>query len=220
MGALMSRRILVVLAAAVLPALVLVTVGSGVAGAVTNPVILPGNVTCSTAGGVWTGYVTFSPPLKNGGTSNNEELIVKAALGSTATPCVTTGGFVAIGVIAGQLRFHIPGTANNCATIFSGSALPTPTNTTAAPPRFKIKWTTPSGSDPTKWKQPAPFVVTGAAAMTSIAINGGTASLSFTPYALPTATLSNSNWPAAVAAGCSSAGGLGNLTLSTSTGTW
>jgi hypothetical protein len=216
----MSRRILAALAAVVLPSLFLVTVESGVAQAVTNPVVLPGNVTCSTAGGTWNGIVTFSPPLKNGGTSNHEEIRVKAILGSTSSPCVTTGGFVAIGAIAGQVKFHIPGTANNCSTIFSGLALPTPTNTTAAPPIFKIKWTTPSGSAPTKWKQPANFVVTGAAASTSITINGGTASDSFTPIAAPTATLSDSTWPAAVAAGCSSAGGLGSLTLSTSTGTW
>lgn len=215
----MSRKILLVLAA-VLPSLLVVTVGSAVAQAVTNPVILPGHVTCSTAGGVWNGIVDFSPALKNGGTSNHEEIRVKAILGSTSSPCVTTGGFVAIGAIAGQVKFHIPGTANNCATIFSGTALPTPTNTTSAPPIFKIKWTTPSGSTPTKWKQPANFVVTGAAAFTSISITGGTASGSFTPYATPTATLSDSNWPAAVAAGCSSAGGLSSLTLSTSTGTW
>jgi hypothetical protein len=216
----MYRRILPVLAAAVLPTVFLVTVGSGAAEAVTNPVTLLGTVTCSTAGGVWNGMVTFSPPLKNGGTANNEEMIVKATLGNTGSSCVTSGGFFAIGVIGGQLRFHIPGTANNCATIFSGSALPTPTNTTAAPPRFKIKWTVPSGSAPTKWKQPANFVVTGAAAMTSITINGGTASGSFTPYVGPTATLSDSTWAAAAAAGCSSAGGLANLTLSTSTGSW
>ena len=170
----MYRRILPVLAAALLPTLFLVTVGSGAAEAVVNPVVLSGNVTCSTAGGVWNGLVTFSPALKNGGTSNHEEIVVKAVLGNTTSPCVTTPGFAAIGAIAGQLRFHIPGTANNCSTVFSGSALPTPTNTTAAPPRFKIKWSTPSGSAATKWKQPANFVVTGALAQTSITINGGT----------------------------------------------
>jgi hypothetical protein len=40
------------------------------------------------------------------------------------------------------------------------------------------------------------------------------------PAGAPSATLSDAGWPAAIAAGCASAGGLSVLTLSTSTGTW
>ncbi len=214
----MARKALLLLAASVLPSLMLITIDSGAAHAVSNPVVQPGNVTCNTAGGVWSGKIRFVPPLKNGGGANNEKMIITATLGNTASPCVTTAGTVALGKIKGKLKFHIPGTANNCATIFGGAALPAP-----VVGKFKITWTTPAGSAPTTWTQPGPFAVTGALALNDITITGGAVAGSYMPIAAPTATLSDANWPGAVGAvatGCAAAGGLAALTLSTSSGTW
>ncbi len=213
----MARKTILILAS-VLPSLLLVAAGSSVAQAARNPV-LPGTVACSPVGGVWTGTIRFVPPLINGGVANNEKMIIKAKLGNTTSPCVTTAGFVALGTIKGKLKFHIPGAANNCATIFSGLALPAP----ALASKFKIKWTTPAGSTPTTWTQPGPFVVTGALALNNITITGGAVAGSFTPFALQSATLSDATWPGAagaVATGCAAPGGLAALTLSTSSGTW
>jgi hypothetical protein len=166
---------------------------------------------------VWNGTISFTPPLFNGGGASTEVMIVKAALGNTASPCVGTTGIAALGSIAGKLTFSIAGSANNCATIFSGVALPAPVG------KFKMTWTTPAGSNPTKWTQPSAFSVTGSAALSSITVKNGTVAGSFTPFANPKATLSDANWPGAtgaVATGCASTGGLANLTLSTSTGKW
>jgi hypothetical protein len=154
----------------------------------------------------------------NGGNANSETMIIKAALGNTASPCVTTAGTVALGSIAGSLTFNIAGSANNCATVFSGAALPTP-----APGKVKMTWTTPAGGNPTKWTQLPGFVVKGAANGANIVVKGAKVMGSFTPFGLPKATLSDANWPGvagAVATGCSTAGGLANLTLTTSTGKW
>jgi len=216
----MTRKAFLILAATALPSLLLVTVGSSVAQAVPAPVLI-GFATCSPAGGVWHGKISFVPPLKNGGTANNEKMVIAATLGNTGSLCVPSSGVVLLGKITGKLKFHIPGSANKCATIFSGAALPTPVGAS----KFKLTWNPPAGSTPTHWTQPvgSPFVVTGALAMNDIAITGGSVAGSFAPYANPTATLSDTTWPGlagAVATGCASAAGLGGLTLSTSTGTW
>jgi hypothetical protein len=214
----MARKTLLMLAATALPTLLLMTVGSGGAGA--SP-IFPGNVTCNSTGGVWRGTITFTPPLFNGGTSTHELFKIKADLGNTTSPCVTTttNPGIVIGKIKGALKF-LGAHANSCATVFSGTALAP----TAG--RFVMKWTSPVGM-PTHWKQPAPLSVTGAANMGSIAITGGTVTGSFVPIVGPTATLSDTSWPSStgpVATGCASTGGLHSLALSpptgTSTGTW
>ncbi|HXQ43713.1 MAG TPA: hypothetical protein VN816_03665 [Acidimicrobiales bacterium] len=211
----MARKVLFILTSLALPSLLLVTVESGIAQAArTNPVLL-GGVTCNAANGVWRGKVVFAPPLKNGGTANVEKIKVAAKLGSTTSPCLTFAGTPEIGAIVGKLIINDAGTANNCATIFSGAALPAP----VAPSKFKLHWLAPAGT-PTTWQPPGPFVVVGAAAMNNITINGATVTGSFSPYAAPTATLSDANWAAAVPAGCASAAGLRVLTLSTSSGTW
>jgi hypothetical protein len=215
----MARKLVLILSATALLSLFSVTVESAIAQAASNPIVLPGKVTCTPASGVWNGAVSFIPPLMNGGTANTEELVVQAALGNTASPCVATTGIAVLGTIAGTLTFNIAGTANNCATIFSGIALPAPTPAS----KFKMTWTTPAGSAPTKWAQPTTFSVTGAANSSGIAIKHGTVAGSFSPLAGPKATLSDANWPGlagAVATGCASAGGLASLTLSTSTGKW
>jgi hypothetical protein len=166
-------------------------------------------VSCSPSHGVWNGIIAFSPALKNGGTANTETMIVKASLGNTGSPCVTSAGTIALGSIAGTLKFNIAGSANNCATIFSGTALPAPT-----PGKFKLTWTTPAGGNPTNWTQAPPLVVKGAITNSKIAITGGKATGSY-PDPAPKATLSD-----AVATGCASSTGLSSLTLSTSSGKW
>lgn len=214
----MARKTLLVCSTTALLCLISISVASNVAQAVSFPVNLPGTVTCSPAGGVWSGIISFTPPLMNGGTSSTEKMIVKAGLGNTGSPCIGTAGFVALGSIAGTLTFNIPGSANNCATIFSGVTLPAP-----APGKFKMTWTSPAGGNPTLWTQLPAFKVTGAANMADIVIKKAKVTGSFTPFAAPKATLSDANWPGlagAVATGCASAGGLATLTLSTSTGKW
>jgi hypothetical protein len=143
----MSRRIVLVTVAAVLPVLLLVTVDTGVAGA--NPVF-PGTVTCNAGSGVWSGAVTFSPALLNGGTATGEVVKVVAKLGNTASPCLTSStppaGSKVLGLIKGVAKFTGPG-ANNCATVFSGSS-----NVPVAA-KFLMKWLTPPGA-PTRWRQP------------------------------------------------------------------
>jgi hypothetical protein len=209
---------MLILAATALASLVGVTAASSVAQAVSNPVNFPGTVTCSPSDGVWSGAITFSPPLMTGGTANTEIFTVKATLGNTASPCITTAGSVALGTIAGKLKFSIPGSANNCATIFSGVTLPGPTGG-----RFKITWTSPTGGNPTKWTNAPHFKVTGAASLADIVVKAGTVGGSFTPFGAPKATLSDATWPGAggaVSTGCASSTGLGSLTLSTSSGKW
>ncbi|MGO9341007.1 MAG: hypothetical protein ACLP6E_00610 [Acidimicrobiales bacterium] len=213
----MARKTILILGATALSSLFMVAAESGVANAVSNPTNIPGHVTCSPAGGVWSGVITFAPPLMNGGTASTETLTVKATLGNTGSSCVTTAGIVALGTIKGTLTFSIPGTANNCATIFSGVTLPAP----AAGSKFKMTWTTPAGFNPTNWTNNTPaFKVTGAASLADIVVKKGAVAGSFTPLAAPKATLSDANWPGAVATGCASSTGLGSLTLSTSSGKW
>ncbi|HTT85824.1 MAG TPA: hypothetical protein VMF60_00525 [Acidimicrobiales bacterium] len=207
-----------IVAATLLPVAALLTTGAGVAGAVP---VFPGNVTCNSSGGVWQGVVSFTPPLSNAGAAGHETIKLKAKLGNTTSPCVSTTtnpGFV-VGAIAGKAKYSATN-ANNCSTLFSGSAL----SPSAA--KFKIKWVAPHGV-PTKWVQPAPFAITGASNMGSITFTGGSVTGSFVPVTGQTMTLSDTTWPAAtgpVATGCSSTGGLHSLVLGpstgTSTGTW
>lgn len=207
----MLRKLLAILAAtAALPLLLTLTIASGPAAALP---ILPGSVTCS---GNWSGVITFTPPLRNGGTAPKERMLVKASLGTTANPCVTSAGTPQLGAIAGALKFVMVG-ANNCANVFSGVALPAP----APASKFKMKWTSPAGA-PTVWRQPAPFAVTGALARTNMTITGGSIPItsSFNTYPTPNATLSDAGWPATITAGCSSTTGLSRLTVGTSIGTW
>ena len=213
----MARKLLRILALTALTSVLLVAVEPGVAHANPAGVNLPGKVRCSATHGAWNGLISFTPPLMNGGTASTETMIVKAALGSTTNPCVTTTHLQVLGAIAGKLTFSIPGSANNCATIFSGIALPAPVG------KFKMTWTSPVNSNPTKWTQASAFSVTGAAALTSITVKNGTVAGSFSPFATPKATLSDANWPGAsgtVATGCASPGGLASRTLATSTGPW
>jgi len=213
----MARKVVLAVSAIALLSLVSVASLSGVAGAAINHPILPGTVTCNPSGGVWNGRVTFNPPLMNGGSANKEKIVVKATLGNTASACVTTAGFVALGAIVGKIKIVDPGTANNCATIFSGVALP------ASQPasQFEMTWSSPPGA-PTHWTQPSAFTIIGSATSTNIAFTNGSLAGSFVP-ATPSATLSDSNWPGAsgtVATGCASSTGLSSLTLSTSSGAW
>ncbi len=217
----MARKTILILGATALSSLFTVAAESGVAHAVSNPTNLPGHVTCSPAGGVWSGVITFAPPLMNAGTANTETFTVKATLGATGSSCVAPSVTVPVlGTIAGKLKFSIPGSANYCATIFSGVALPAP----AAASKFKMNWTTPAGYNPTNWTNNTPaFKVTGALNMSDIVVKRGAVAGSFTPFAGPKATLSDANWPGlagAVATGCASTGGLASLTLSTSAGKW
>jgi hypothetical protein len=213
----MARKVVLIVSAMALFSVVSVAAVSGVAGAASYHPVLPGNVTCNPSGGVWSGRVTFTPPLMNGGIANKEKIVVKATLGNTTSPCVTNAGFVAIGAIAGKIKVKDPGTANNCATIFGGSALPPAVLASA----FKLVWTSPPGA-PTNWTQPSFFSVVGSVTGSNIAISAGSIAGSFTP-GTPSATLSDANWPGAtgaVATGCASSTGLSALTLSTSSGAW
>ena len=205
-------------AAALLPVAALLTMGAGVAQALP---VFPGNVTCDSSGGVWQGAVVFSPPLSNAGTATHETIKLKAKLGSTTSECIstTTNPGLVIGAIAGATKYTATN-ANRCSTLFSGTAI----SPTAA--KFKMKWVAPHGA-PTKWKQPAPFSVTGALNQGSITFTGGTVTGSFTPVIGQTMTLSDTTWPTTtgpVATGCASTGGLHSLALGpstgTSTGTW
>lgn len=205
----MARRIVLALSLLALP-LLLIVLGSGPAQA--NP-ILPGTVTCAPAAGGWTGHIKFVPPLRNGGTATGEVMTVKAKLGSTTNPCATSAGSPQLGAIKGAMKFTGPG-ANNCATVFSGVArTPVPAS------QFKLTWSSPLGA-PTIWKKPPPFAVTGAVAMSQIAITGGSVSGSFSPFLTPSATLSDANWTAVIPAACSTTAGLSSLTLATSVGSW
>jgi len=211
----MVRKVLLIVAAVALPSLLLVTVGTNVAQA--NPVF-PGNVTCNASGGNWSGSISFSPPLKNGGTATTETFPVVAKLGTAANPCLTstTNPGVVVGLIKGKLKFVTSGGANDCNAIFTGTALPAPVGPTS---KFILKWLSPAGA-PTHWKHPLPFVVTGALAKNNITISGGTVTGSFAPFATPNATLTDTGWTAAVTGGCASAGGLTSLSLGQSAGQW
>lgn len=187
-------------------------VEAGAAGTPFLPV-LPGNVTCNQSLGPWSGAIQFSPALFSNGTATTEKMTVKATLGNSASPCVTTAGIAVTGTIKGTMTFT-GAKANRCSKVFSGlSRVPTSTS------KFKLTWTTPPGA-PTVWKQPPAFSVVGAVGMTSLTVTGGKVTGSFSPYATPNATLSDSNWAAVIPTGCASTAGLSNLTLGTSAGTW
>jgi hypothetical protein len=215
----MARKTVLILAAMVLSPLLLVTVESSVAQAWP---IFPGSVTCAPGAGVWHGTVHFIPPLKNGGAANLETINVSAHLGDVGSQCTTTmippAGNMVIGRVAMHLiDFNVPGAANSCGTIFSGSALPAPIGTSA----LVRHWNPPHGKKTTVKQLPTPFTVEGTPLMNNITITGGNVNpLGSFPAGVPSATLSDAGWPAAIAAGCASAGGLHSLTLSTSTGTW
>ena len=146
--------------------------------------ILPGTVTCNQSQGAWAGSIRFTPPIRNGGTATTETMIVKASLGNSASPCVTTAGIAVDGAIKGKLVFTGSG-ANKCSKVFNGlSRVPTTTS------KFKLTWAVPPGA-PTPWKQPTAFSVVGAPGMTSLTVTGGTVTGSFSPYATPNATLSD-----------------------------
>ncbi len=214
----MRQRLAVLCVCATVASFGLLNLASGPAGALLDGTNIPGTVTCTPTHGVWNGVVTFSPPLMNGGTANSETMTVKAALGNTASPCVTSAGVIALGSIHGKMTFSIPGSANNCAAIFSGSLLPA-----ASPGKFKLTWTAPAGANPTKWTQPSAFQVTGAASFAHINVTHGSVTGSFNALAVPKVQLSATNWPGAtgaVATGCASSTGLATLTLGTSKGKW
>src|ERR1700722_1363616 len=186
-----------------------------VAGAAPTPFppVLPGVVSCTPSQGPWSGAINFSPPLLNSGTATSETMVVKATLGNSASPCVTTSGIAVNGAIKGTMTFT-GAKANRCSKVFNGlSRVPTSTA------KFKLTWTTPPGA-PTVWKQPPDFSVVGAVGMSSLTVTGGKVTGSFSPYATPNAALSDANWPAAVPTGCASTAGLSTLTLGTSNGTW
>jgi len=212
----MTRKTVLILVAVGVSSLVLATVRSGTAGAVYNPTVLPGTVKCNATSGVWSGVVSFSPALLNGGTASSETMSIQATLGNSASPCIGTTGIAASGVITGALRFNIAGSANDCATIFSGASLPAP----AAGSQLKMQWTTPPGSANTPWKQPSNFSVKGAIGMNKITIKNGTVTGSFTPFANPKAVLSDAGWPATIATACASSTGLTSLSLGLSSGKW
>jgi hypothetical protein len=175
--------------------------------------VLPGVVTCNASQGVWSGVITFTPPLLSGGTATTETMVVKATLGNSASPCVTTAGIAVAGAIKGTLTFT-GAKSNRCSKVFNGAShVPTSTS------KFKLTWTTPPGA-PTPWKQLPVFSVVGAPSMTSLAVTGGKVTGSFSPYATPNATLSDSSWAAAVPSGCGSTAGVASLPLGTSAGTW
>ncbi len=177
------------------------------------PPVLPGMVTCNQSLGQWSGAINFSPPLFSNGTATSETMTVKATLGNSASPCVTTAGIAVNGAIKGTMTFT-GAKANRCSKVFNGlSRVPTSTS------KFKLTWTTPPGA-PTVWKQPPAFSVVGAVGMTSLTVTGGKVTGSFSPYATPNATLSDASWATAVPTGCASTAGLSTLTLGTSAGTW
>lgn len=118
-----------------------------------------------------------------------------------------------MGSIAGTLAFNIAGSANDCATIFSGRAFPAPTHG-----KITMNWSSPSGSNPTKWTQTPNFKVTGGSSMGYIDIEKAKVTGSFTPFASPWATLSGMSWGGsrgAATIGCASSTGLYSLTLGT-----
>ena len=152
----------------------------GVGAAIPFPSPLAGVVTCNQTMGVWGGTIQFSPPIINGGTATTEKMVVRASLGNSASPCVTTSGIAVTGKIKGTLIFSGSG-ANKCSKVFNGlSRVPTSTSI------FKLKWLVPPGS-PTLWTQPPAFSVVGAPSMTSLTVTGGKVTGSFSPYATPNA---------------------------------
>lgn len=210
----MFRKSVLVLAAAGLSATFMVAAVGTANAQVVNP-NLPGTVACAPAHGVWNGVISFSPPLMSGGTANTEVMSVKATLGSTSNPCLGNTGIVAIGTIAGKIKLAIAGSANDCNTIFSGSAI-TPANA-----KFKMVWSTPGGASPTVWQQLPHFKLKGAASFAKLNLTLGAITGSFAPLPSPGgASFQDANWTTAVPTGCSSSTGLGSLTLSTSKGKW
>jgi hypothetical protein len=181
--------------------------------------VFPGSVTCNAASGVWSGSVTFTPPISFSGSASHEVIKVVAKLGNTTSPCLTSStppaGSKVLGLIKGKAKFS--GTAaNNCATVFSGSS-----NVPVAA-AFLMKWLTPPGA-PTHWILPPAFSFVGAASFANITVTGGHVTGSFAPNGNLIAVLSAPSWPGttgAVAVGCTSSAGLHSLPLSSSSGTW
>jgi hypothetical protein len=218
----MSRKTFLILGAIALPSLLLMTVGTGVAGAARmNPVVQPGSVTCASN---WTGVIKFTPPLRTGGTATKEVFTVKSGLGNTGNPCGTTAGTIELGAIAGKLKFVVPspGGANSCGIVFGGgSRVPVPAS------KFKMTWSAPAA--PSIWKKLPLFSVVGnLGAPSTLGITGGKVVGSFAapnpPLPPPSASLSGpaASWSAAaITAACGTAAGLASLPLSApSTGTW
>jgi hypothetical protein len=176
-------------------------------------------VTCANN---WTGSITFAPHLKTGGHALSEVFTVKATLGNTANPCVTTAGTVELGTIKGTLTFVVPapGGANNCTTIFGGGPrVPVPAS------KFNLTWVAPGA--PSVWKKVPLFSVVGTlGAPSTLAVTGGKVIGSFAspPPPPPSASLSGplAAWAgAAITTACGTAAGLASLPLSApSTGTW
>jgi hypothetical protein len=214
----MVGRVLRIVTAIALPVVLLVTVQSGVAGA--HPV-LAGTVTCTPAGGAWSGgaaVVTFSPPLVNGGTSPTETMVVGGAYSvkfGGASPCTAAALSppTVDGALKGKLVFHIPD-ADSCSTVFSGTPI-VPIHSS----KFKMKWLAPSGA-PTLWKPPVPFSLVGASNMTDITITGGHLTGSFASYPTPTAILRDTSWTAGTIGAACASGGVSSLTLAKSSGAW
>ena len=84
--------------------------------------------------------IQFTPPLLTSGTATTEKMVVKATLGNSASPCVTTAGIAVTGTIKGTMTFT-GAKANRCSKVFNGlSRVPTSTS------KFKLTWTTPPGA--------------------------------------------------------------------------
>jgi hypothetical protein len=211
----MAKKIASLFGAVAISSLLMVAAQAGLASAAVNPIVLPGYVTCTPAHGAWSGVITFQPPLMNGGNAGAETMVVKATLGNTANQCVASTGIAVIGAISGILAYNIAG-ANNCATVFSGTAI-TPL---ASSSKLTMTWSSPAGSAPTKWQQPGNFKLKGAVAMTKLALKGGGLTGSFNTYPSPSSVFSDTGWPATISTGCASSTGLSSLTLSGSKGAW
>jgi hypothetical protein len=164
----MAKKFASLFGAVAISSLLLVASQAGLASAAVNPIVLAGYVTCTPAHGAWNGTITFQPPLMTGGTATSETMVVKATLGNTANQCVASTGIAVIGAISGILAYNIAG-ANNCATVFSGTAI-TPLAGTS---KLTMAWSSPAGSAPTKWKQPGNFKLKGPVARTKLTLTGG-----------------------------------------------
>lgn len=213
----MARRLVSLVVAALLPLVALVTVESGTAGA--QPP-LPGIVSCKSI----TGTITFTPSLRNGGTSPFEVFTIHATLGSTTNPCMTNVGITERGSLVGYLVFVTPPPthANACATYFS--APPPPVKALVG--YFSLHWVTPPGASTTWYGFGLnPLSVLFAPGLVSATISGGLLSGSFTgpPPPVPMLTIgSGTLWPGAILAGCASSTGLSSLPISSppSFGIW
>ena len=134
----LCRNMMIATAGAVVLALT-PAIEAGASGTPLLPV-LPGNVTCNQSLGVWGGAIQFTPALFTNGTATTEKMVVKATLGNSASPCVTTAGIAVTGTIKGTMTFT-GAKANRCNKVFNGlSRVPISTS------KFKLTWTTPPGA--------------------------------------------------------------------------